>query len=249
MRKLQREIVTHAHVDTVFAHADAPKTDPDPLIAKLSASSGALVEARVGLESQLAADGAGGPRGADWLAQLRGHVAQTPDDPDALALEAEAECRSGHGTECLATAERVLARTPDHAGALTWKGVALTDQAIAGAAADRPARLAEARKTIERAIGIDNQAPAALIAYFQSFTKAGEAVPDSAMRAIATAIRIVPAAPGPRLYLAQEMVRRGQPDIARRILQPVLNGAYDTPEKKAAERLFASASGSVAAAP
>jgi hypothetical protein len=251
MRKLQREIQSYANMDIAFAHADAPQAPAaDPLTATLSATRGALVEARVGLESQLAAlhsGGNAGTGGADWLAQLHAQVAQLPYDADGLSLEAEAECRSGHDGDCLATAERALAGAPDNVGALSWKGVALTDQAIAGPPSDRPARLAEARRAIERAIGIDGQAPEALIAYFQSFTKAGERAPEDAMRAMTTAIRGVPAAPGPRLYLAQELVRQGQPDLARRILQPVLYGGYDTPEKTVAEGLFPPARGGTVA--
>ncbi|MDH7975088.1 hypothetical protein QH494_23130, partial [Sphingomonas sp. AR_OL41] len=126
-------------------------------------------------------------------------------------------------------------------------GVALTDLAIGGPAPDRAARLAAARTAIERAIALDGEAPSPLIAWFQSFTKAGERVPDAAMLGMAKVIRRLPAAPAPRLYLAEELLRQGNGEIARRVAFTVLYGAYDSPEKTAAARLFPSAGGPAAA--
>jgi len=103
--------------------------------------------------------------------------------------------------------------------------------------------LAIARRTIERGIALDSQAPLPEIAYFQSFTKAGERVPQPAMLGMAKVIQAVPAAPGPRLYLAQELLRQGDAGLARRLLYPVLYGSYDSPEKRLGEKLFSSAGG------
>lgn len=242
MQSLQREVQAYAGSDIFFAHAKAPQTPvADPLITTLSLAGGTLVEARLGLESRLAAlpAGAADPgSNEDWLGQVRGKIAGLPYDTDALLFEAEAECRSGRDGECLATAERVLARSPDNVGALAWKGVALTGQAIAGPSTSRSERLADARRTLGRAIALDAQAPLPLIAYYQSFTRAGEQAPEDAMHGMATVIRSVPAAPAPRLYLAQELVRDGKADLARRVLGPVLYGPYDSPEKRNAEMLF-----------
>jgi hypothetical protein len=121
--------------------------------------------------------------------------------------------------------------------------VALTDQALAGPAADRATGLTAARATIERAVALDGEAPLPLIAWFQSFTKAGERVPDAAMMGMARVVRAVPAAPAPRLYLAEELLRQGKPDVARRVAYTVLYGPYDSPEKSVAVALFPPASG------
>ena len=43
------------------------------------------------------------------------------------------------------------------------------------------------------------------------------------------------------LALAQELVRQGNADLARRVLNPVLYGAWDSPEKRNAEMLFPAA--------
>ncbi|WEJ98364.1 MAG: hypothetical protein P0Y59_15585 [Candidatus Sphingomonas phytovorans] len=254
MGRLQREIGTYAEAQKSFARADPPQgLGGDPLITTLSQGSAALVEARVELGTRLpplpADAGAGAAvtspteaqRRADWLTQVRDTVARLPYDSEALLFAAEAECRSGHDAECLADADRVLARSPDNARALAWKGVALTGQAVTASPANRAAMLAVARKTIERAVELDGQAQQPLIAWFQSFTRAGERVPDQAMLGMARVIRSVPAAPAPRLYLAEELLRQGNADLARRVVYTVLYSAYDSPEKTAARALFASA--------
>ncbi|MDB5704952.1 MAG: hypothetical protein JWN66_2068 [Sphingomonas bacterium] len=251
MGKLQREVARYAAGKKSFARADPPEgVAGDPMITMLSPGSAALVEARVELGTRLPAlpadAGAGAAavapteaqRRTDWLKQVRDTVAGLPYDSEALLFAAEAECRSGHDGECLAAAERVLAGSPDNIRALAWKGVALTDQAVAGPAAERSNILAVARKTIEHAIELDGDAPLPLIAWFQSFTKAGERVPDQAMLGMARVIRSVPAAPAPRLYLAEELLRQGKPDLARRVVYTLLYGAYDSPEKTAAQALF-----------
>jgi hypothetical protein len=260
MGTLQREVTKYVAADKRQARTEPPRdTVPDPVVTTLPPGNAALVEARVELGTRLAtlpADtGAAGNASAatpaqlreGWIAQVRDTVTRLPYDVDASSFAAEAECRAGQGVECLADANVMLAKSPDDVRALTWKGVALTDQAVTGLAADRPAKLAEARKTIERAIQLDGQAPLPLIAYFQSFTKAGEPVPDPALAGMVKVIRSVPAAPAPHLYLAEELLRRGKVDLARRVATTVLYGAYDSPEKTAAQALFPPAGGALPA--
>jgi len=172
-------------------------------------------------------------------------IAEQHYDADEFLFAAEAECRSGHADACLIDAEAVLAKTPDDARALAWKGAALTDQAVAGPAEARAEKLALARKTIAQAIVLDDKATEPRILYFASFTKAGERVPEAAMQGMAIAIRRVPAAPAPRLYLAEELVRQGRTDLAQRLLYTVTHGGYDSPEKKAAEAMLAEAGAAI----
>ncbi|MES2043734.1 MAG: hypothetical protein V4475_07640 [Pseudomonadota bacterium] len=253
MNKLQRELATYAVSAKSFARS-APTQAPaaEPAIATLSPGGAAMVEARIALGSRIAplpADATASEvqRRANWLAQVREAVARLPDDGDALVFAAEAECRSGHAGECLVDADRALARSPNDIAALSWRGVALTDQAVAGPPAERANRLALARTAIEHAIALDGAAPLPLIAWFQSFTKAGERVPDAAMLGMAKVIRAVPAAPAPRLYLAEELLRQGKGDVAQRVAHMVLHGPYDSPEKTAAAALFATTAATPAA--
>lgn len=242
---LQREIARYVTDTKSFARTGrAEATVEEPIVTTLSASNGALVEARIELGAHLASlatTPSEAERDRAWLAQLRADIAKLPYDSDAMLFAAEAECRGGLAAECLADADRVLAQSPDNVGALTWKGVALTDRAIALPPAERAGALTVARQTIARAIGLDGDAPQPRIAYFESFAKAGERVPDDAMLGMAKVIRDVPAAPAPRLYLAAELLRQGKPDLARRIASLLLLGPYDSPEKTAAKALFARA--------
>ena len=251
LRRLQNQILAYADKSTEFARADPPPTlGGDPLISTLTRSSAALIEAQIELGTRLAplpADAAAPQRRAAWLADIRNTVAKLPYNADATLTEAEAECRTEHYAECRAAAERVLARSPDTVRALAWQGIAMTHQALAAPVADRAAALVVARKTIEHAIQLDGEAPLPRIAYFKSFTDAGERVPHDAMLGMARVARAVPAAPGPRLYLGEELVRQGEADAARRILYPVLYGAYDSPEKTAATALFAAGGGTASA--
>lgn len=244
MGRLQRELSAYIERPIRFARTTQPQPlAAEPLVTMLSPSSAAVIEAKLALRVRLAETGPADAVSADWLARIRDTVAQHPYDADALLVVAEAECRAGQPAECLDTAERVLARAPDNVRALAWKGVALTDLAVAGPASDRKDRLAAARSTIERAIKVDGQAPLPLIARFQSFTKAGERVPEAALVGMARAIQYVPAAPAPRLFLGEELVRQGNTRLARQILHPVLYGPDNSPEKRAAAALFSSPGG------
>jgi hypothetical protein len=242
LRKIQYAVMGYAGNTKNFAKT-APVATPggDPLVTTLSRSSAALIEARIEMGSRLAAtDAAGAAARADWLAGLHRTVEHLPYNSDAILTEAEAQCRGGAYAECGAAVDRVLAKTPDDGRALAWKGIAQTHLALAGPATDRAAGLAAARKTISAAIHQDRDAPLALIAAFQSYTEAGERVPDAGMLALAKVIREVPDAPAPRLYLAHELIRQGKTDLARGVAHTVLYGTYDSPEKAAAAALFAS---------
>jgi tetratricopeptide (TPR) repeat protein len=237
MRKLEREISAYAGRSGLDYARTVPSELPldDPSITLLSPASAAMIEASIALETRLAATG-----DADgWLAGLRREAEKFPRDSDAMLVLAEAECRSGRYAACLEAAGQAIAISPDDVRALSWKGLAVAGNAAAKTGSARSEDLKFARATIARAIEIDDDAPLPRIVYFQSFTLAGEAVPDDAMAGMAQVVRMVPAAPGPRLSLGAELIRRGQPDLARKLLYPVLFGPYDTPERKQAQALLA----------
>jgi hypothetical protein len=237
MRKLQREISAYAGRSGLdYARTDPPELPlDDPSITVLSPAGAAMIEASIELESRLA--GTGDSDG--WLAELRREAAKFPRDADAMLVLAEAECRRASYAACLEAAGQALETSPDDVRALSWKGLALAGDAAMKAGGARSDDLKTARATIARAIGLDGDAPLPRLAYFQSFTVAGDAVPDDAMAGMAQVVRMVPAAPGPRLSLGAELIRRGQPDLARKLLYPVLFGPYDSPERKQAEALLA----------
>jgi hypothetical protein len=244
--RLNREIRGYASRAKAFATAEPPETSQGPpLVTLLSPAQAAVLKAKLRL-GELSwpegSDDAGGRfvSGEDtqWVNELHNDVSGLPSDVDAMLVAVEAECRSGRASECLADADRILAQSADDARALAWKGVALTDQALADPSNVRADTLALARQTIMHAMRIDPRDPVAAIAYFQSFAKAGVPVPENGMASLAKIASSVPAAPTPRLLLGEELVRQGKVDLAQRLLNSVLYGAYDSPEKRAARSLF-----------
>lgn len=173
-----------------------------------------------------------------WLGRLRSHSGNFPNNVEAQVLLAEAECRSGNDDACLAAAERALGVSPNDSRALAWKGIALAHQAISGPAEQRAERLRTARIFIARANRADTDATLPLIAYFRSFADAGEVPPPVATVGLLKATDAVPAAPGPRLLLGEELARQNQAVAARKVLEPVAHGPYSSPEQPKAEAVL-----------
>jgi tetratricopeptide (TPR) repeat protein len=240
MRKLQFEIAAYI----VRRSRSYARTQPGgmpvetPTITILSPASAAIVEASLELDARLPAGGDAADT-ESLLRQVRTAAGKFPQDVDASLMLARAECTNGRYGACLEAAEQALGKAPEDVAALSWKGLAQANEALAKPGKARSADLEAARATIGRAIALDGDAPLPRIAYFQSFAIAGEAVPADAMAGMAKVVRLVPAAPGPRLALGKELIRQGQPDLARKLLSPVLFGPYDSPERKAAAELFA----------
>lgn len=53
-------------------------------------------------------------------------------------------------------------------------------------------------------------------------------------------IRRVPAAPAPRLLLAESLLKQGKADLAGRVAFSLTHGPFDSPERRTATTLFAS---------
>jgi hypothetical protein len=134
----------------------------------------------------------------------------------------------------------VLASRPEDSAALASKGRALTLKAIAATGTDRTTGLTAARQLLGRAIALDRDAPAPRLAYVRSFLDAGQAPSDDAVLGLAQVIRRLPAAPMPRLLLAESLVKQGKADLAGRVAFTLIHGPFDSPERRAATALFAS---------
>jgi hypothetical protein len=220
-----------------------PELASEPIIRQLNRGQAAFLKGRLELGSRITdaegPDAAAAVAGRNrWLTRLRNDAGRYPANLDAQLLLAEAECRSGNTAECLAAAERALAIDGSNAAALNWKGVALTRQAIAGPAAERAQKLRAARGFIVRANRIDSEAPAPLLAYYRSFTEAGDAPPEVALEGLLKVIDTIPAAPGPRIMLGEAFAKEGNAEAARRTLRSVAEGGYDSPEKAKARTLL-----------
>ncbi len=183
-----------------------------------------------------------------WLDGLRRDAARWSGEPEAQLLLAEAECRSGNPDQCLAAAKRAEAIAPNDPRVLVWKAIAMVGQAAALPAAERTGQLAAARALIVRANETDHEAIGPLLAYYESFARAGEAPTVSAIDGLQKAMEEVPAAPETRLELANALVQRGQVAVARPVIMPVAVGAYSTPERPAARALLGRIDASIGSA-
>ncbi len=259
VEKLQSELAVYSGRKVPFERMTFPaERAPTPNVRRLTRSE-AFVRDRLELGARVEIPPAP-PAGADpetadrmnkarqkaiaardsWLQRLRQSAARYAAEPQAQILLAEAECRSGNADGCLAAAERALALAPESPPAMAWKGVALTQQAIAAPASARKNKLRVARAAIARANRADTEAVLPLLAYYRSFADAGETAPDVAVDGLAKAVALVPSAPTTRLLLGSELARRGEADAARKTLRPVADGPYDSPERAKARAVLES---------
>jgi len=202
----------------------APPAEADPATAK------AMAKAREEALTQR----------ARWLDRLRRDAARWSRELEAQLLLAEAECRSGNAAECLAAAERAEAIAPSDPRRLVWKGTAMVMQAAGKSAPDRARLVAEARNLIVQANQADHEAVGPLLAFYRSFEAGGEPPSANAVDALAQVVAEVPAAPATRLELARTLAATGKTEAARKVILPVAAGAYDSPERPAANALLRS---------
>jgi hypothetical protein len=254
VEKLQRELAGYQGRKVPFERMTyPPERAPAPIVRQLTRSEAGFVRGRLELGARIeipppAAPGADPDeaadrakalaRRADWLERVRQNAGRYPKELELQLLLAEAECRSGNGAPCEAAADRALTLAPKSASALAWKGIAQAQEASAAPASERKAKLRAARATIVRANRADPEAVLPLLAYYRSFTEAGETPPLVSVDGVAKAVESVPSAPSSRLDLGQALAGRGQAKPARRILLPVAKGPYESPEKPKARALL-----------
>jgi hypothetical protein len=261
--KLQAEVKAYDNGKLVWERMSyPPERAPQPDLRQLTRGQAEFLKGRIELGSRIeippppapgmdaeAADKAARLRARAieardrWLARLRERAGRYAANLEAQLLLAEAECRTGNTAGCATAADAALRAGPGDARALAWKGVALTQAAIAAPASERKARLKTARVAITRANHADSDASLPLLAYYRSYAEAGDKPPEVAVEGLLKAVENVPAAPAPRLLLGQELAREGHADAAIQTLMPVANGPYDSPERPQAEAIVSGLSG------
>jgi tetratricopeptide (TPR) repeat protein len=244
--QLQRAVSAYRGRKVQFERMTFPADRaPEPTVRQMTRAEAGLIQGRLELGARIEVPAKEGPeraaaleRRAAWLDRLRGNAKKFPKQMEHQLLLAEAECRSGNPEACLDAAERALALSPPDTTALVWKGTALTQLAARAPAAERQRRLKEARKVIAQVNRRDPDGILPLIAFYNSFAVAAEQAPDNAVEALAKVVQSTPAAPGSRLKLGEEFVKRDLDEAARDTLLPVARGAFETPEKPAAAALL-----------
>ncbi len=234
---LAKELRAYFFAKKPFERMTYPATRADaPIVRRLSIGQAAFVKGRLDLGSRVEAASATMVAAREaWLKRLRGDAARFPGDGGAQVLLAEAECRSGHPDACAEAAGRAQTLAPGGSAALLWSGVAMAEQATTLSGDARVAQLRKARATIAHANRADTEAPEPLIAYYRSFVDAGDVPPVIAIDGLQKAMASVPNAPATRLALGRALAARGDASAARKTLLPVAHGAYDSPERAAAD--------------
>lgn len=242
--QLNKEVAKYRTGKILYTIANIVEPEPDLFLepSTLGESDAEALQAMVLLEPRVET-----PLGNDkdreklaalrevYLVELRNLAAANLANTDVSHLLAEAECRAGNYDNCLRVADRVLAEQPEEFQALKWRAVALLHLAGRG---DADAVTA-ARQAIIKANRADTEGILPLVAFFRSHEQAGEPMPELAMLGLIKVVAVAPAATEPRLLLGRELVRRGEKELAREILLPVLNAKLASAERSEAERLLA----------
>jgi tetratricopeptide (TPR) repeat protein len=244
--KLERAVTGYRGRKAPFERMNfSPAHAPEPHVRRMTRAEAGLIQGRLelGARVELPAEGSRDysdalARRATWLERLRDNARQFPGLIEHQLLLAEAECRTGNPEECLAAAERALARSSTDTTALVWKGTALAQLAVRAPASERKRLLNEARSFIVKANRLDPEGILPLIAYYNTFAVAEEQAPEIAVEGLAKLVHASPAAPTSRLKLGEELIKRDLKDGARNALLPVAKGPFDTPEQPVAAALL-----------
>ena len=249
LEEFQDEIEHYGDRRTRFARIDAPDLDSiDVYIQQLGVSDAAMLDNRLAIDARLllpevevGTDNAEASQRAyeaavsqrdDWIAELREDVGELPGNASALLLLAETECRIENFVACEEAADRMLAEYPNHPSATSWKAMAQIGRALDGPEGQRSDGIMRARGLAQSANRADPDAILPLVAYFRSFTAAGEAAPEAALLGMVKVIQTVPNAPEPRLMLSDELIRQSRDAAAEAFLLPLLAGPWDSPERR-----------------
>ncbi|HEX5182511.1 MAG TPA: hypothetical protein VFW19_05090 [Allosphingosinicella sp.] len=188
-------------------------------VSELSPGASDLME-----ESASLSDAMSKEEMAAYLANLKQKAARYPDDPYALQLLADAEYLAGDYAASGAAIDRLLALTPNSVPGRVRKAMVLLQEADTLNGSAREARIAQARRLIVAANQSAVNDPGPLVAYYRSFVVAGERPPRQAIEGLMQAVGTIPADPGPRMMLVNELVRDGRLAEAIAYLEPL---AYD----------------------
>jgi hypothetical protein len=186
-----------------------------PEIRMLTPGEAAIVPFEVTLAGQLDRD-----EHAALADQVGAVAARFPGDPAPWRLQARLLLGVDRWADAEAAADRALAAAPGDVRALTYKGQAMLHVAEDHGSLDA-ATARRARAFIVRANRADPNDQLPLIAYYESFRLANEAVPDLAVEGLYRASRLVPQEDDLRMTVAMEMLRWRAFPAARDMLAPL----------------------------
>lgn len=170
---------------------------------------------------------------AEWIAKIEALAARYPNETAGWLMLADARCTADDFAACTAAADRALAIDPANERALVRKA-----EAMIGAAADLPpaqrkSEITAAQDMLLKANAADPNDPLALLWFYRSYGAMGKATDRDALDALISAVQLVPQESGPRLVLAQELMRINHWQDAGIMLRPL---AYSPHQDGASRR-------------
>jgi len=159
--------------------------------------------------------------------EVRQIAARFPDDPFAIGLVMETERLAGNNEAALAAADRLLAIQPNHARALTTKGL-LQVAALRAANSTDERAWGAARRLFVRAARAAPNDPIVLEAYYDSYLAQLVLPPDQAQAALYAAMELAPSDPELRYKVALDFEQRDMLREAVAIIRPI---AYASPHR------------------
>ena len=119
--------------------------------------------------------------------------------------------------EANAAADRALALDPNSTEALILKGMIAIEEGKEG----NKSRFADARAPLAKATRIDPQDPRPYIHYYESFRRAGEPIPETALIGLEQIFSVAASDADYRLTLARQLLTEGKGRPARNVLAPI----------------------------
>ncbi|WP_443970123.1 hypothetical protein [Sphingobium sp. CR28] len=237
LNTLESNLDSYAKLRKMSAYL-IPATDLKPgkvEIARLSAGEAAIMPALIrskrGVDEKIA---------AEVLTTAREVAARFPDDAAVLAALAEAEHDAGNDAEAIAAADKAIAIDPKQTNAYVQKGYSLFR--IAGKGTDAEA-FVKARAPFVALNRIEPDHPLPLIYYYRSFLEQGKAPTDLAVQGLERAAELAPFDYGLRMQVITQMLRSGEQEYAKALLQPIAynphGGGLAETARKMVERIEA----------
>jgi len=173
------------------------------------------------------------------LQRIRAAAARHPADPLARRVLAHAEMLHGDKAAALKLLEALQEQVPNDAELMYLRGRLHLEQAEQGKDWDKEA--ASARSWFARAHKLNPNHFQTLYRYAQSQRQGPEAVSENTINTLLLAQQLAPQVTEVRMNAAAALIARGDVDLARDLLAPVISDPHDRSLAEAARKMLAGA--------
>lgn len=232
--KLEHDLDAYLNKSRMFAlHLPAAKLSTGQItIRTLRAGEAAMMPVRI--RSRRGVDE---KQAAALLVEARSIAARYPADPAVLSALAEAEHDAGNDKESIAAADAALAIDRTQVNAYVQKGLSLFRMAPD---ADDPATAyLRARVPFVALNRLEHDHPLPLYYFYQSFVLQGKPPTPLAIQGLERAVEVAPFALDLRMTLADQQLKSGHLDDARRSLSPIAFNPHGGSLATAAQKAIA----------